>query len=79
MAGDGSGVARSPRPAYSAAMNPTDEFRFLNHLVDALASGRWRLFENGQDITDREIGRLSGEVAAIESMLSTTDAGERDQ
>ena len=60
-------------------MNPTDEFRFLNHLVDALASGRWRLFEDGEDITDREIGRLSGEVAAIESMLSAMQPGDSDR
>ncbi|HEY2707626.1 MAG TPA: hypothetical protein VGI95_06190 [Caulobacteraceae bacterium] len=59
-------------------MNPSDEFRYLNHLVDALSSGRLRLFENGADVTDREIGQLSSEVAAIESMLAAAAAQSRD-
>jgi hypothetical protein len=56
-------------------MNPTDETRYLSRLVDALASGRLRLFEGDQDVTNREIGRLSGEVAAIESMLAALQSG----
>ena len=50
-------------------MNSTDEVRYLDYLVDALSSGRLRLFEGDQDVTERELGRLSSEVAAIESML----------
>ena len=50
-------------------MNPIDEVRYLDQLVDALASGRMRLLEGDLDVTQRELGRLSGEVAAIESML----------
>jgi hypothetical protein len=50
-------------------MNPTDEFRYLDGFLDALTSGRMRLFEGDQDITEREIGRLSAEIGAIEGML----------
>ena len=50
-------------------MNATDEVRYLDYMVDALSTGRMRLFEGDQDVTERELGRLAGEVAAIESML----------
>jgi hypothetical protein len=51
-------------------MNPIDEIRYLDQLVRSLSTGRMRLFENGEDVTERELGHLSGEVAAIEAMLS---------
>ena len=59
-------------------MNPTDEIRYLDHLVNALTSGRLRLMEGDQDVTERELGHLTGEVAAIESMLQQAEAG-RDE
>jgi hypothetical protein len=37
-----------------------------------------RLFEGDQDVTERELGRLAGEVAAIESMLQQAQAGRDD-
>ena len=51
-------------------MNPSDEIRYLEQFLQALSSGRMKLVENGEDVTEREFGRLSGEVAAIEAMLS---------
>ena len=68
----------SPCGAYVLPMNPSDEVRYLNRLVDALSSGRMRLFEGDQDVTDREIGRLSTEVAAIETMLAALESGRRE-
>ena len=59
-------------------MNPSDEVRYLDHLVNALNSGRMRLFEGDVDVTERELGRLAGEVAAIESMLQQAQSG-RDE
>ena len=59
-------------------MNSTDEVRYLDGLVDALASGRLRLMEGDEDVTKRELGRLAGEVAAIESMLQHANGG-RDE
>jgi hypothetical protein len=59
-------------------MNSSDEVRYLDHLVNALSSGRMRLFEGDQDVTERELGRLAGEVAAIESMLQQAQAGRDD-
>jgi len=59
-------------------MNPIDETRYLDRLVDALTTGRMRLFEGDQDVTDREIGSLCAEVAAIEVMLRQIDS-ERDR
>ncbi len=61
-----------------AIMNPIDEIRYLYHLVDALAAGRMRLFEGDQDVTAREIGHLSAEVAAVESMLRHASSGRDD-
>jgi len=43
--------------------------------VNALSSGRMRLFEGDEDVTQRELGRLAGEVAAIESMLRQAQSG----
>ena len=57
-------------------MNSTDEVRYLDYLVDALSSGRLRLLEGDQDVTERELGRLAGEVAAIESMLQQAQSPE---
>ncbi len=58
-------------------MNPVDEIRYLEQFLQALSSGRMRLIENGQDVTERELDRLSGEVAAIEAMLQR-DASDTD-
>ena len=63
-------MARASARAYDRCMNPIDEVRYLEQLVQALSSGRMRLVENGEDVTERELGHLSGEVAAIEAMLS---------
>ena len=52
-----------------APVNAADEIRYLDGLVNALSSGRMRLFEGDKDVTEREVGRLASEVAAIESML----------
>ena len=60
-------------------MNATDEVRYLDQLVNALNSGRMRLFEGGEDVTQRELGRLAGEVAAIESMLQQAQSGRDDR
>ena len=60
------------------AMNSTDEVRYLDYLVNALASGRMKLFEGDQDVTAREIGHLAGEVAAMESMLQQMQSTSRD-
>jgi hypothetical protein len=57
-------------------MNSTDEVRYLDYLVNALSSGRMRLFEGDHDVTNRELGRLAGEVAAIESMLRQAQAAD---
>jgi len=56
-------------------MNSSDEIRYLDQLVNALSSGRMRLFEGDEDVTQRELGRLAGEVAAIESMLRQAQSG----
>jgi hypothetical protein len=61
------------------AMNSIDEVRYLDHLVNALSSGRMRLLEGDEDVTQRELGRLAGEVAAIESMLRQAQAGRDDR
>jgi hypothetical protein len=58
-----------------APMNSSDEIRYLDQLVNALSSGRMRLFEGDEDVTQRELGRLAGEVAAIESMLRQAQSG----
>jgi hypothetical protein len=60
-------------------MNSIDETRYLDHLVNALSSGRMRLFEGDEDVTEREVGRLAGEVAAIESMLQQAQSGRGDR
>ena len=57
-------------------MNSSDEIRYLDQLVNALSSGRMRLFEGDEDVTQRELGRLAGEVAAIESMLRQAQSGQ---
>jgi hypothetical protein len=59
-------------------VNTVDEIRYLDSLVNALSSGRMRLFEGDQDVTQREVGRLAGEVAAIESMLQQVRASRDD-
>ena len=59
-------------------MNPVDEIRYLEQLVQALSSGRMRLVEDGVDVTERELGQLTGEVGAIEAMLSQYSNRERD-
>jgi hypothetical protein len=66
------------RGAYVFAMNTSDEVRYLNQLVDALSSGRMRLYEGDRDVTDREIGRLSTEVAAVEAMLAALQSGRSE-
>jgi hypothetical protein len=60
-------------------MNSSDEVRYLDHLVNALSSGRMRLFEGDVDVTEREVGRLAGEVAAIESMLQQVQSARDDR
>jgi hypothetical protein len=60
-------------------MNSTDEVRYLDYLVDALSSGRLRLLEGDQDVTQRELGRLASEVAAIESMLRQAQSAPDDR
>lgn len=60
-------------------MNSTDEVRYLDHLVNALNSGRMRLFEGDVDVTEREVGRLAGEVAAIELMLQQAQSIRDDR
>ena len=60
-------------------MNSTDEVRYLEYLLNALTSGRMKLVEGDKDVTEREIGHLAGEVAAIESMLQQLDAGSSDR
>ena len=60
-------------------MNPADEVRYLDYLVDALSSGRMRLLEGEQDVTQRELGRLASEVAAIESMLQQAQLATGDR
>jgi hypothetical protein len=70
---------RRRRPADSVRrMNSTDEVRYLEHLLNALTSGRMRLFEGDQDVTERELGRLGAEVAAIESMLQQLQSRSDD-
>jgi hypothetical protein len=59
-------------------MNSTDEVRYLEHLLNALTSRRMRLFEGDQDVTEREVGRLGAEVAAIESMLQQMQSRSDD-
>jgi hypothetical protein len=59
-------------------MNPIDEIRYLDQLLQALSSGRMRLVENGVDVTERELGHLSGEIAAIEAMLRSQDSGRHE-
>jgi len=71
-------MARASARAYDRCMNPIDEVRYLEQLVQALSSGRMRLVENGEDVTERELGHLSGEVAAIEAMLSQL-SGRREE
>jgi hypothetical protein len=60
-------------------MNSSDEVRYLEYLLNALTSGRMRLFEGDQDVTEREVGRLGGEVAAIESMLQQLQSRPDDR
>jgi hypothetical protein len=62
-----------------ARLNSSDEVRYLDHLVNALNSGRMRLFEGDEDVTRRELGRLAGEVAAIESILQQAQSGRDDR
>jgi hypothetical protein len=59
-------------------MNSSDEVRYLEYLLNALTSRRLRLFEGDQDVTEREVGRLGGEVAAIESMLQQMQSRSGD-
>jgi hypothetical protein len=59
-------------------MNSDDEVRYLDRLVDALTSGRMRLFEGDQDVTERELGALCSEVAAIEVVLRQLDSAPDD-
>ncbi len=59
-------------------MNPEDEERYLNALVNRLMSGRLRLMEGDQDVTQRELGRLAAEVEAIETMLRDASLGRGD-
>ena len=61
------------------AMNSIDEVRYLDRLVEALSTGRMRLFKGDEDVTEREVGRLAGEVAAIESMLQQAQSGRDDR
>ncbi|HVN00405.1 MAG TPA: hypothetical protein VMT68_09335 [Caulobacteraceae bacterium] len=60
-------------------MNPIDEFRYLDHLLNELTSGRMRLLEGDEDVTQREVGRLAMEIAAIESMLASVDSDQRER
>lgn len=59
-------------------MNSSDEVRYLEYLLNALTSHRMRLFEGDQDVTDREVGRLGAEVAAIELMLQQMQSRSDD-
>jgi hypothetical protein len=48
----------------------TEELAALRQLYAALTSGKMRLWESGNDVTQREIERLRPDMAYLETVLA---------
>ncbi|MGH7099491.1 MAG: hypothetical protein ACREE4_17765 [Stellaceae bacterium] len=51
-------------------MDAREELGVLRQLLESLKSGTMKLYQNGQDVTQRELKKLRPDVAYLETVLA---------